>query len=195
MLAIAAYGLQLVVAGATDEEAAYRMLVATVRPRYGHLVPLTPFLHASHAHLVGNVAALLVAGTLVERRVGARALVAFVWVTGTLANLLPSLLGASDPGVGLSGATFGLSAYVGVAYLRVGMERVGTAESLRGHVRVVATLVAGALGLFYTTVAVAQFLGVVPSGPGVSVASHVVGVVAGVGFCAWWEPIAGPRAR
>lgn len=75
------------------------------------------FLHdPSHlSHIVGNVAVLAVAGSLVEGRIGSLRLLAVYLAAGVLGGLLHVLVdpGAVSPLVGASGAVFGVLAVLG----------------------------------------------------------------------------------
>lgn len=123
-------------------------------------IVVSPFLHASFSHLIGNLMAFLVLGWLVAAEDHAR----FVNVS-TIIVLLGGLLvwafGRSSYHIGASGWIFGLWAYL-----------IARAWFTRSFINL---LIALAVLLVYGSMA----LGFLPR-LGVSVESHIFGAVAGV---------------
>lgn len=128
------------------------------------------FLHASTAHLVGNLIALVVLGGVLTLAVGATRMV-LVYLTGMFGAALSVLAFAPDElTVGASGAIFGLAG----GALVVGWRRR----------QVLLLLFAGAWTIY--TLSSTLFV------PGISQAGHLGGLVAG-GACGWL--LVGPRAE
>lgn len=128
------------------------------------------FLHASTAHLVGNLIALVVLGGVLTVAVGPLRMV-LVYLTGMFGASLSVLAFAPDAlTVGASGAIFGLAG----GALVVGWRRR----------RVLLLLFASAWTLY--TLSSTLFV------PGISQAGHLGGLAAG-GLCGWL--LVGPRAE
>jgi rhomboid protease GluP len=128
------------------------------------------FLHASTAHLVGNLIALVVLGGVLTLAVGPLRMV-LVYLTGMFGAALSVLAFAPEAlTVGASGAIFGLAG----GALVVGWRRR----------RVMLLLFAGA----WTAYTLSSTLFV----PGISQAGHLGGLFAG-GVCGWL--LVGPRAE
>jgi membrane associated rhomboid family serine protease len=158
---VLAYLVELSAGGATFCEA--HGLVPTRFMSSGDLGPLfaSMFLHdpASLWHLGGNMAFLVVFGTIVERAIGStRFLVVYLaaGVAGALTHVLVNPA-ATDPLVGASGALFGIMAVAAVVRPRL----VGFVAS-------------------YAAYNLAELL--LGSGGSVSVGCHIGGFVVGVGF-------------
>jgi membrane associated rhomboid family serine protease len=137
------------------------------------------FLHASIAHIAGNMWFLFIFGDNVEERLGHGWYLAFYLACGVAASLTHYALnlGSSIPSVGASGAISGvLGAYL-VFYPKASVYVSGQF----GQGKVPAYTM---LGLWFGYQLINGFLGFFASGSGVAFWAHVGGFVAGV-LIAW----------
>lgn len=95
----------------------------------GNLAPVfsSMFLHASLEHLLGNMVALAIAGTIVEGELGHLRFLGLYLAAGIVGALLHVLVApaAAEPMVGASGAIFGVLAVAGALRPRLAGFAVG----------------------------------------------------------------------
>lgn len=188
LVLVAVYGLQLFLAGSLRSGPA-RLVVEHRLGTHGLLFLLaSPLVHSSHGHLLGNLSLLLPGGAVAERLVDRRSYVGFVYAVGALSNVLPPVLGVGGFGVGISGAFYGLFAFVGVAYVA---KAYATSSLLR---RFLYTFV-GVFGLSFALSGVQQWVGAEPVAPGTATGAHLLGVLFGLGWAVWWLADRRRRAR
>ncbi len=113
---------------------------------YPWTIVLSVYAHAGLDHLVANVLAILVFGTIVERNTTRARFHAFVLLTGAIAGMtevfVGSILGPPPAVLGISGAAFALMGYVMTSNL-VSRRLVGTFKlSLRAQLAIMIVLAA-----------------------------------------------------
>lgn len=147
---------------------------------------LAPWMHAGFGHIWQNLLVFVVLGVGVERRVGSVAFGAFAVLIPYLALYLPVALEYGGLSRGASGLTMSLTGYA-VPVLIVGLaQRI---ESFELDAREVAVGLGMFLVLLYLIVdawvTVRRFVGIEPRPDGVSVSSHLTGLVLGLLWFGW----------
>ena len=173
---VAVYCLELLVAGSLADGAAYGMIQAYIRPHSGLLFVVSPLLHSSHSHIVGNLTLLVLSGYLTEREFGPAYLV-LLYVFGALANFIPVFW--AGPAVGISAGYYALLAFVGIVYAAKTLAMFST-ESLLWVFPLLGTL----FGLFYSGVELTTGIGII--GVSGSAAVHLLGIVFGLVWGVVW---------
>lgn len=135
---------------------------------------LPMFLHVSFFHMLTNLFGLIIFGSMVERTFGTRNFIAVYLTAGVMGNIV-SFLAGPNPGVGASGAVFGILGAFGI-YLLLNRRLLGQMGSQQLM----------AIGII---VAINVVLGLVTSG--IDNAAHLGGLLAG-GLVAW---LIAPRER
>jgi membrane associated rhomboid family serine protease len=173
------YVCQLIVSGSFEDGAAYSIADGPVRSNAGLFLILSPLLHASHGHLLLNLANLFVAGSIFEIRDGHRRLLLIVYLVGAVSNFLPPLLGYGNTGLGVSGSFYALWIIVGISSGR----KLWEAQEYKITLRVVWSiwsLVILLVGVAHGVTAGLQYLGLVPVSSGSARAAHLTGVILGM---------------
>lgn len=171
VLLMVVYAGQLVVAGTLRDGAAFT--VATDLPPRAYIA-LSPWLHSTHQHFLGNVLGLSLIGGWLERRVNRGQYVWVVLLTGYVANLGPYLIGIGGLGVGASGI-------LNVGWTYFGLEQLENfAETVADESATVSTIGLAFLlylvGMVIPVAAVLQYVGAMDVAAGVATGTHIVGV-------------------
>lgn len=170
-LLIVVYVGQLLVAGSQRSGAAFT--VATDLPPRASIA-LSPWLHSSHGHVIGNAIGLVLVGGWTELQVDSHQFSLVVLATGYVANLGPYLIGIGGLAVGASGILNAVWTYFGLVQLRqfAGIVADGDATLLAAGRSFV--LYFG--GMLVPLAAVAQHGGMIDAAPGAAIGTHLVGV-------------------
>ena len=147
---------------------------------------LAPWMHAGFGHIWQNLLVFFILGAWVERRVDWLTYLFFAVMISYLALYLPVVFEYGELSRGASGLTMALTGYV-VPVLLVGLaERI---ESFEFDSKDVAVGLGVLLVLTYLSVVswvtVQRFVGLEPRPDGVSVSSHMTGLVLGVLWFGW----------
>lgn len=140
------------------------------------------FLHAGIIHLGMNMWVLSMIGPFIERLFGVTSFFLIYLLAGLSGSIFGMLWHADVVGVGASGAIFGLyGALLGFLFIR---RNVIPAEVLRPLMQ---------NGLYFLGINLVLGFSI----PGVDVAAHILGAVAGFvgGLAATWPQLAEPRSR
>ncbi|WP_435345794.1 rhomboid family intramembrane serine protease [Haloarchaeobius sp. HRN-SO-5] len=173
------YTLQLTLAGSIDNTAAYAV-AREVLSSGGNFLFLSPLFHSYHAHVTENLLSLVIAGSVVERRIGSKPTAAFIYPTGIVTNAIPALIGIGGLSIGISGTTYGLWTFIGCATFVL---------SIEGPNKVKTAVVRGVLGFLAVIQifrGVSQFFGFIPVSAGVAAGGHFLGILLGAGLFAGW---------
>jgi len=147
---------------------------------------LAPWMHAGFNHLWQNLLVFVLLGWWAERRVGSMTLGIFSTLIPYLAIYLPVTFEYGSLSRGASGLTMALTGYALFVLLFAIPQRL---ENIEFDIREGAVI----LGLFFlllylavdASVTVQRFVGVQPRPDGVSVSSHMTGLVLGVLWFSW----------
>jgi membrane associated rhomboid family serine protease len=155
----------------------------------GEYYVLSPWMHSGWPHYWNNMAFFLPLGVYSERRVGSLPFLAFAALIPYLALHVPVLWGLSDWSQGASGLTKALTAYA-IPVLLVGFTgRLEGLSDFEFEWRELAVAVVVPLVIVFLAAdaleTVQRFAGLEPSPGGVSVASHLFGLVLGVLWFGW----------
>lgn len=146
---------------------------------------LMPFLHGSWLHLGSNLLMLLVFGGGTERLYGRRMLLWLFLAGGYLSTelqLLQKLASDQLPvAVGISGAVYGLGAFLGVMLCPTTRPGFATLLDLEADADAVVRPPLLAMGLLAVAHALLTHFGVVPIDPEAATLSHLVGATFGAG--------------
>jgi len=147
---------------------------------------LAPWMHAGFGHIWQNLLVFLILGAWVERRVDWLTYLFFAVMISYLALYLPVVFKYGELSRGASGLTMALTGYV-VPVLLVGLaERI---ESFELDAKDVAMGLGVLLVLTFLSVdswvTVQRFVGLEARPDGVSVSSHMTGLVLGVLWFGW----------
>ncbi|AWB28446.1 rhomboid family intramembrane serine protease [Halococcoides cellulosivorans] len=147
---------------------------------------LAPWMHAGFGHIWQNLLVFVVLGAWVEHRVGWLPFLFFVVMIPYLALHLPVVLEYGELSRGASGLTMALTGYVFPVLLVDLAKRI---ESFECDAKEVAVGLGILLVLVYLSVdswmTVQRFVGLEPRPGGVSVSSHMTGLVLGVLWFGW----------
>lgn len=147
---------------------------------------LAPWIHAGWSHLWQNLLVFLLLGAWVERRVGWGTFLFFTVTVPYLALYLPVAFDYGGLSKGASGLTMALTGYLLPVLLVAFPERI---ELFKLNARELAIGLGILLVLSYlitdSWVTVQRFVGFKPRPEGVSVSSHMTGLVLGVLWFGW----------
>jgi len=173
---------------ATFVLAAFMVVVHVADPALTSLTytAFAPWMHAGFGHIAENLIVFVVLGVGVERRVGSIPFAAFAVLIPYLALYLPVAFDYGGLSRGASGLTMALTGYAVFVLLVVLAERL---DGFKVEWREVAVILGAFLAVLYLTVdswvTVQRFFGFEPRPEGVSVSSHMTGLVLGVMWFGW----------
>ncbi len=169
-LNIIMFVLQQVISGLTEN----LMLISSDIITRPWIIVTSMFLHGGGSHLLFNMYALLLFGTLIEQRIGTKRFVGIYFVSGILAALGFSIfqefiIGSTGAAVGASGGMMGI---LGVTIMLL--------PDLRILMFFVIPMSMRTAGIVF---AIIDLLGIFGFGiPGIANTAHLFGLAAGVGY-------------
>jgi len=110
---IISFGVQIIYLAQLPEELVEPTLNFVSNNPFANVI-LSPFVHGSPAHLIGNMIGLLVFGRIVERKFGNAKLLLLYFGAGALSSLVSLAFG--EGGIGASGALSGIVAVAMLMY-------------------------------------------------------------------------------
>lgn len=163
-------------------EPIYHLLDSTWGAYSPQSILLSPWGHTTHSNFLNNLLLFIVSSAAVERITGTKALVVFTAASGYFANLLPPILGIGGPGVGISGAFYGLWTIVATLYFIEFLDDVFNGL----HYSSILILFLTTWGLTTTKEGIFEFFGLSTPNPGIAVGAHFIGVLFGLLFALTW---------